>query len=1070
VGIQAGYAAWMAALIVAYIVLPGLRTQLWILLYLSVVAAMLAGIFRNAPVRKTPWLLLVAASASFGLAQLSLLAGGAGGHPVGPGLSVEDLMSVAKAPLIAIALVLFARARSPGGGRQSLIDAFTVTLGLAMMIWIFSVLPTILNPALSGNERLIMIGFPVGDVIVILALARLLAPGTAPRGSLLLISAGVAVGLLASVVYSLIRAYGTDQVVTILDVGWTACFALCGLAALRPDMRGVTQPAKPRVAEASRARLLLLTSTTLVAPALLTYLAFFDNDVREGDIAATATVLYLTVLARLWSLNLSHRRGLLREREARMAGVSLASTRTIKDVSAVVARSVTAFIGRTSRHETLFAIRAGEELRVVSPASDAGEPAAFTEIAQLAATWLPRLGLLTSAGPRFAPIEGLDPEVRAAAERAGHEGILVCPLTLADRLSGDPLVGLLAVLGKRRDLRNLKGSLGILASQVALAVERVTLTQELIRQRSEAVFRTLVQDTSDVILILDEEFTVRYATPSAAGIYGDITVEGTPVGALAAQSERLAVSPALRQPGADGSGRSPGGEDHFSGLWRITRHDGRTLLVEVRYSDRRADVTVGGHVLTVRDVTEQRQLEDELKHRVFHDALTGLPNRVLFADRAAHGVALARRNGTTAAVLFIDLDDFKIVNDTMGHSVGDELLEAVARRLASVTRASDTAARLGGDEFALLIENLASPDAVEAFADRVVTAFTEPFQVSAGTVLTTVTVGVATSDDSSDADQLLRHADLALYAAKSAGKRRWHRYVPTLSAGMVRRREMQAALEEAVTRSAFELAYQPIVTLADGHVSGLEALLRWPHPSWGMLMPGQFIDIAEETGHIIPLGAWVLRQAITDLAQWRGPDPDPRQPFVSVNVAARQFRDVGFVASVRGLLDESGLVPSALMLELTESGLLHRDERINSDLAELKDAGVRLAIDDFGTGYSSLSYLRELPIDVLKIDKSFVEGIASSGQRLALAKGIVEIARTLEIDVIAEGIETEEQRTLMAGMGCRYGQGYLLARPMTWEQAQVLLRSGQGLVPELPPRRAVIPGGYAPPRPRDYRP
>jgi diguanylate cyclase (GGDEF)-like protein len=462
-------------------------------------------------------------------------------------------------------------------------------------------------------------------------------------------------------------------------------------------------------------------------------------------------------------------------------------------------------------------------------------------------------------------------------------------------------------------------------------------------------------------------------------------------------------------------------------------------------------------VLTIRDVTEQRQLEDELKHRVFHDALTGLPNRVLFADRATHGISLARRNGTTAAVLFIDLDDFKIINDTMGHSVGDELLAAVAGRLASLTRASDTAARLGGDEFALLIENLADPDAIEAFADRVVTAFSEPFQLSAGSALTTVTVGVATSDDSSDADQLLRHADLALYAAKSAGKRRWHRYVPTLSAGMVRRREMQAALEEAVTKSAFELAYQPIVVLADGHIAGLEALLRWPHPSWGMLMPGQFIDIAEETGHIIPLGAWVLRQAITDLARWRGPDPDPRQPFVSVNVAARQFRDVGFVSNVRRLLDDSGLVPSALMLELTESSLLHRDERINSDLAELKHAGVRLAIDDFGTGYSSLSYLRELPIDVLKIDKSFVEGIASSGQRLALAKGIVDIARTLEIDVIAEGIETEEQRTLMTEMGCRYGQGYLLARPMPWEQAQVLLRSGQGLVPDLPPRRAAIP-------------
>jgi diguanylate cyclase (GGDEF)-like protein/PAS domain S-box-containing protein len=1070
VGVQAGYVAWVAVLTVVYITLPSLRAQSWTVLYLSVVAAMVTGIFRNVPARKAPWLLLVAASLCFGLARLSLLAGGADGRPGGPGLSAADLLSLARLPLIAVALALFARARSPGGDRQSLVDAGTVTLGLAMMIWIFRILPSILNPALTGDERLIMIGFPVADVLVILALARLLAPGTTPRGSLLLISAGVTAGLLANVVYSLIRIYGPGHVPTILDVGWTACFAACGAAALRPDMRAVTQPAKRRAAPSSRARLLVLASTTLVAPALLTYLAFFDKNVREGDIAATATVLYLTVLARMWSVNLSHRRGLLREREARMAGVSLASARTDTDVSVIAARTVTAFMGRNSRHETLFAVRAGEQLRVVPSAAGAGAEAASSGIAEQAATWLPRLRPPTSAEPRFVPAERLDPDVRAAAVRAGYDGILLGPLTLADRPSGDPLIGLLAVLGKRRDLRTLKGALGILASQLALAVERVTRSQELLRQRSEAVFRTLAQDTSDVILILDEDFTVRYATPSATSIYGGVTVEGAPVRALTAQNERLAVDPALRQPAVGGPGRFPGGEDPFNGLWRITRHDGRTLLVEVRYSDRRADVTVGGHVLTVRDVTEQRQLEDELKHRVFHDALTGLPNRVLFADRAAHGVALARRSGTTAAVLFIDLDDFKIVNDTMGHSVGDELLVAVAGRLASASRASDTAARIGGDEFALLIENLGEPDAVETFADRVVTAFTEPFQLSAGSVLTTVTVGVATSDDSSDADQLLRHADLALYAAKSAGKRRWHRYVPTLSAGMVRRREMQAALEEAVTNSAFELAYQPIVTLADGHISGLEALLRWPHPSWGMLMPGQFIDIAEETGHIIPLGAWVLRQAITDLAQWRGPDPDPRQPFVSVNVAARQFRDAGFVSSVRRLLDDSGLVPSALMLELTESGLLHRDERISSDLAELKHAGVRLAIDDFGTGYSSLSYLREFPIDVLKIDKSFVEGIASSRQRLALAKGIVEIARTLDIDVIAEGIETEEQRTLVADMGCRYGQGYLLAMPMTWEQAQVLLRSGQGLVPELPPRRAVLPGGYTPPRPRDYRP
>jgi diguanylate cyclase (GGDEF)-like protein len=459
---------------------------------------------------------------------------------------------------------------------------------------------------------------------------------------------------------------------------------------------------------------------------------------------------------------------------------------------------------------------------------------------------------------------------------------------------------------------------------------------------------------------------------------------------------------------------------------------------------------VAGLVLTVRDVTEQRKLEDELKHQAFHDALTGLPNRLLFQDRAAHSMAAARRDETTAGVLFVDLDDFKVVNDTMGHSVGDELLLAVAMRLSVLVRESDTAARLGGDEFALLIDRAPDSAAVEAFADRIVQAFSEPFILASGSVITTVTVGVATTEDSADVDELLRHADLALYAAKAAGKRRWRRYQPVLSAGMVRRRELQAALEEAVTQSAFTLAYQPIVSLGTGELAGFEALVRWPHPQWGMMQPGQFISLAEETGQIVPLGSWVLGHAAADIVRWQRRIPGQAPLYVSVNVSARQFGDPGFVDGVRRVLDTTGLEPSALMLELTESILLRRDDRMYSDLMELKVIGVRLAIDDFGTGYSSLSYLRELPIDVLKIDKSFVDGIASSEQRLALVEGIVQIARTLQLQVIAEGIESEAQRDLLISMGCQFGQGYLLAMPMGASQAEALARIGHKLIPSLP--------------------
>ena len=445
----------------------------------------------------------------------------------------------------------------------------------------------------------------------------------------------------------------------------------------------------------------------------------------------------------------------------------------------------------------------------------------------------------------------------------------------------------------QRILADLSATFEVLAHQVALAVERVALSQEVIRQRSEAYFRTLVQDTSDVILIVGDDGAVRYATPSAMSIFGDVSVEGSYLWELVIDGGREDVIRALAR-----MRRHVGNTSYYED-WQITRRDGRSVQVQVRCSDLRGDSTVGGLVLTLRDVTEQRQLENELKYRAFHDALTGLPNRLLFQDRAAHALARAKRDGTIIGVLFVDLDDFKVTNDTMGHSVGDELLAAAGMRLSAVVRDSDTAARLGGDEFALLIEHVADPAAVEAFAERVVRAFSEPFALADGSVITTATVGVATTEDSADVDELLRHADLALYAAKAAGKRQWRRYLPVLSAGMIRRREVQAALEEAVNGSAFTLVYQPIVALTSGEVAGFEALVRWPHPQWGMMQPDQFIELAEETGHIVPLGSWVLGQAASEIVRWRHRLPHATPLYVSVNVSARQFRDPGFVDGVR---------------------------------------------------------------------------------------------------------------------------------------------------------------------------
>jgi diguanylate cyclase (GGDEF)-like protein/PAS domain S-box-containing protein len=1026
----------MTLLIAVYYVLPSLRIEAWGLIGLSGVLAIVAGVIINRAARKTPWLLLAGANLSFAAGQLSFLTLTKLGVIV-PFPSFADVLYLACYPLYAAGLLIFIRWRSPYHDRRSLIDALTLTVGLALLSWLYLILPYAHNADLTWLQKSTSIAYPLGDVLMLAMLARLLAPGTGRARSVQLLTLGT-VGMLASdVSFGLISLYGTFHNGTIVDLGWAIFYSAWGAAALHPSMTQLTRPVIRQQAEASPLRLTVLLLASFIAPVVLFIQSLTGRYRDDGVIAVFSGVLYLLVLSRLWDVAASHRRALNRERALRRAGASLASAATVEQAAAAVAPAATTLIGPQPRREALLAVRQGGKLRAII--TTGGDAAELSQLGELAAAWLP---LLSGSEPRYVPAGQFG--AQAALLLPGSEGILLCPLTLKDRPSGDPLIGVMATFGKQRILADMSATLEILARQVALAVERLMLSREVIRQRSEAYFRTLVQDTSDVILIIGDDGRVRYATPSATSIFGDIGIEGVPLAYLVKDSERDKVLAALARM------RSHAGNGPYDELWSIGRRDDRRVEVQVRCSDLRGDSTVAGLVLTLRDVTEQRQLESELKHRAFHDALTGLPNRVLFQDRIARGLAQSRCAGLTTGVLFVDLDDFKVVNDTMGHGVGDELLVAAGARLSAAVRDSDMTARLGGDEFALLVEHVADPAAVEAFADRIVQAFSDPFVLADGSVLATATVGVATTQDSADVDELLRHADLALYAAKAAGKRQWRRYQPVLSTGMIRRREVQAALDDAVNSSAFTLVYQPIMSLTSGEIAGFEALVRWPHPRWGMMQPDQFITLAEETGHIVPLGYWVLEQAAADIVRWRGRVQRQTAPYVSVNVSARQFRDPGFADSVRRVLATSGLPASALMLELTESGLMGRDERIHAELMELKLIGVRLAIDDFGTGYSSLSYLRELPIDVLKIDKSFVDGIATSQQRLALVEGIIGIAKTLRLDVVAEGIETEVQRDLLVSMGCNFGQGYLLAMPVPAEQAETLVRTGRSLVPELP--------------------
>jgi diguanylate cyclase (GGDEF)-like protein/PAS domain S-box-containing protein len=422
------------------------------------------------------------------------------------------------------------------------------------------------------------------------------------------------------------------------------------------------------------------------------------------------------------------------------------------------------------------------------------------------------------------------------------------------------------------------------------------------------------------------------------------------------------------------------------------------------------------------DVTARKQAESELSWQAHHDPLTGLPNREFFLERLDG--ALARRGGQVA-VLFVDLDDFKVVNDSLGHGAGDRLLSAVAERLSSVLRPDDVIARFGGDEFTILLPGIASEDHALAVAGRVSEALADPLVLDGEHRYVSASVGMSFAAPGSDAQALLRDADAAMYRAKEMGKGRCEIFDESMRRHALERLELEGGLREALELGELRLVYQPLVELADGRVTGVEALLRWDHPVHGTVGPLRFIPIAERTGLIIPIGAWVLREACRQLAEW-GDDA----LGVSVNVSSRQFGATDLVDTVRSALDDSGLAPERLCLEITETAMMADIGAMSETLTALKRLGVRLAVDDFGVGHASLRRLRSLlPVDTLKIDKSFVDGIAEDADDAAIVEGVVRLAHSLGLHAVAEGVETAEQAAILDAWSCQTGQGYHFAKP-----------------------------------------
>ncbi|MFF9813182.1 aminotransferase class I/II-fold pyridoxal phosphate-dependent enzyme [Streptomyces sp. NPDC014006] len=1015
--LPAAYLATILAAACVYLLVPALRTPLWALIGLGGVLAVLAGVRRNRPAVRWPWLALAAGLLAFAAGDTYYNASEQYFHASNPFPSPADACYLAVYPLLAAGLFGLVRHRWVGRDLPSLLDSMIVTAGVAVPVWVYLVQPLAGQDQLTWQQRAISVAYPLGDLLVLGMLARLLVPRGVPNRAVQLLVLGTVTLLCFDITYGFLQLNGTWQAGTALDSGWVIFYTAWGLAGLHPSMAELTAAEPPPQSLLLRwHRLVLLTAATLIAPALLLVEERMGRVHDATALAVFSTLMFLLVIFRLTVMVVAHRKALAREQTLRTATVTLVAAMTPQEIAAACTRAVGSLFGPETPHRSLL-LTTQQAAELYASLDGPRARAGRTEPSQRSLA---------------VPVERLDP--RFATRLNGLPRALVCPTAAPGAAEGPEPAGALVAAGPERRLNEVRGSLEILASHAGLAMERVRLRQEIVRKESEAYFRTLVRNTSDVILIVDEDTTVRYASPSARAVFGRSELAGTALRDLVTPGDRDGVDRTLGLLGRYGRHEA---HDH----WWVLRGDGR-VEVEVRCSDLRQDTTVGGVVVTLRDVTQQRQLEEELTQRAFHDPLTGLPNRTLLLERTARALLRGRRESTLTCVLFLDLDDFKTVNDTLGHSTGDRLLKAVGERLAHTLRRTDTAARLGGDEFAVLMEDARQPLDAELLAAQLIQAFSRPFHLGDEAVTASASVGLATALDSSDAEELLALADMALYAAKAAGKRQWRRFLPQLRVQVAQRHDLLAHLDDAIAQERFSLCYQPVVDLAESlpPVVGFEALVRWPHAPGGLVPPDQFIPLAEETGQIAPLGAWVLRSAVSDIARLQRRVRPAAPPYVSVNVSSRQWRDPGFVGAVSQALDTAALDARSLQLELTESVLMQRDEQIDSAIGGVRGLGVRIAVDDFGTGFSSLRYLREFPLDVLKIDKTFIDDLPRDPRQVALVEGIVRIADTLGLTVIAEGIEQQAQRELLADMGCRFGQGYLFAPPMPLDEGEALLR------------------------------
>ena len=587
----------------------------------------------------------------------------------------------------------------------------------------------------------------------------------------------------------------------------------------------------------------------------------------------------------------------------------------------------------------------------------------------------------------------------------------------------------------------VKGSVDaqLLARSIRYSLVQARMVEEV--AASELRFRSVVESARDAIVLTDANGAIISWNNGAERMFGYSAekIIGQPIAMLFSSGyiDIHTTNPQVNDLINAGLLHSDSNAVETNGV----KSDQTLFPLEISVSSWK---TVGGVFYSgiIRDITERRSLEDQLTHQALHDPLTKLANRVLFRDRVEHALMRSDRKKTEVAVLFLDLDNFKTINDTLGHASGDALLISVAERLQLCLRASDTASRLGGDEFAVLIEDTTNTESGILVAERIREVLRTPFSIDGKQVFVGVSIGIATNSAANETpEELLRNADVAMYMAKNQGKNQHSTFESSMHDAVLRRAGLETDLRNGLRNGEFRMVYQPIIDLVTGRITAMEALVRWDHPARLDVGPEEFIPIAEECNLMPQLGRWILSAACTQAASWQDEFGSTTSFDITVNISGRQFLDDDLVDSVRSALASSRLDPRNLILEITEGTMLRNTDATINKLKELRSLGVRLAIDDFGTGYSSLSYLHRFPIDVLKIDRSFIEKINEGTEGAAMARAILSMSETLHLETIAEGIETQDQRTTLEELGCSMGQGFLFAKPLCAGEMHDILES-----------------------------